>query len=247
MKSYKKLFLYFITVVFISGFMRAEEPLASKKLIQALTLEVSGERAFDYTVQISHFDRIQACEGWHDAAVMIKKELERIGYTGVEIEGWPSNGSRYYYTYRTPIGWTAKKAELWMVSPENVRLCSYEEIPLTLAKHSNSADVEAELIDVGTGVGDESYLGKDVKGKIVLATAYTGSVMREAVLKRGALGVVHWLPPEFRPGYPNMIRYTAIWPTWEEKDKIGFGFNLSKIQGWNLKRALDEGKKVVLV
>jgi aminopeptidase-like protein len=246
MRFFRMFFVGCLMIVFVSMLMQAEEPLASQRLIRALTQEVSGEMAFNYTVQISHYDRIQACEGWHDAAVMIKKELERIGYTDVAIEGWPSNGSRYYYTYRTPIGWTAKKAELWMVSPEKARLCSYEEIPLTLAKHSNSADVEAELVDVGTGIGEESYAGKNVKGKIVLATAYTGSVMREAVLKRGALGVVHWLPPEFRPGYPNMIRYTAIWPTWEEKDKIGFGFNLSKMQGWNLKMALDEGKKVVL-
>ena len=246
MRFSRKMLMGFLILFLVGGFTNAEEPLASKKLIQALTQEVSGEMAFNYTVQISLYDRIQACKGWHDAAVMIQKELERIGYSDVAIEGWPSNGSRFYFTYRTPIGWTAKKAELWMVSPENFRLCSYEEIPLTLAKHSNSAEVEAELIDVGTGVGDEAYEGKDVRGKIVLATAYTGSVMREAVLKRGALGVVHWLPPEFRPGYPNMIRYTAIWPTWEEKDKIGFGFNLSKTQGWNLKKALDEGKKVIL-
>jgi len=241
-----KIFVGCLSIVLVSGFLLSEEPLASKGLIQALAQEVSGERAFDYTVRISHYDRIQACKGWHDAAVMIQKELERIGYTDVAIEGWPSNGSRYYYTYRTPIGWRAKNAELWMISPEKERLCSYEEIPLTLVKHSNAADVEAELIDVGTGVGDKAYEGKDVSGKIVLATEYTGSVMREAVLKRGALGVVTWYPPEIRPGYPEMIRYTAIWPTWEEKDRVGFGFNVSKIQGWNLKKALEEGQKVIL-
>jgi aminopeptidase-like protein len=208
--------------------------------------EVSGEIAFNYTVLVSHFDRIQASEGWHNSAVMIQKELEKMGYTDAAIEGWPSNGSRYYYTYQTPIGWGAKKAELWMISPERERLCSFEEIPLTLVKHSNSADVEAELIDVGTGVGDESYLGKDVKGKIILATAYTGNVMREAVVERGALGVVTWYPPDVRPGYPNMIRYTAIWPRWEEREQIGFGFNVSKNQGWHLKKRLDEGQKVVL-
>jgi aminopeptidase-like protein len=242
----ERFFVVCFLVLWVSSPLMAQEPLASKKLIQALSQEVSGEKAFDYTVQISHFDRIQACEGWHDAAVMIQKELQQIGYSDVAIEGWPSNGSRYYYTYRTPIGWRAKNAELWMVSPEKERLCSYEEIPLTLVKHSNSADVEAELIDVGTGVGEEAYEGKDVMGKIVLATAYTGTVMREAVLKRGALGVVTWYAPETRPGYPNMIRYTAVWPTWEEKDRVGFGFNVSKIQGWNLKRALEEGKKVIL-
>jgi aminopeptidase-like protein len=43
-----------------------------------------------------------------------------------------------------------------------------------------------------------------------------------------------------------MIRYTAIWPRWEERDKIGFGFNVSKSQGWLLKKMLDQGKKIVL-
>jgi aminopeptidase YwaD len=246
MKSIRKIFVFCSIAIVFSAALQAEEPLASKDLIQALTEEVSGERAFDYTVSISHFDRIQACEGWHDAAEMIMQELVKIGYQKVVIEGWPSNGSRYYYTYRTPIGWRARKAELWMVSPTRERLCSYEEIPLTLVKHSNWANIEAELVDVGTGVGEGAYEGKDVKGKIVLATEYTGTVMREAVMRRGAVGVVTWYPPDVRPGYPNMIRYTAIWPTWEERDRVGFGFNVSKLQGWMLKKALDEGKKVVL-
>ncbi len=246
MRNLRKMAVYAVIVLFLSMSSSAEEPLASENLIQALTQEVSGERAFNYTVLISHYDRIQACQGWHDAAEMVKRELEEIGYEDISLEGWPSNGSRYYYTYRTPIGWSAKEAELWMISPRKERLCSYGEIPLTLVKHSHSTDCEAELVDVGTGVGDSAYAGKDVRGKVVLATAYTGSVMREAVLKRGALGVVTWYPPEVRPGYPNMIRYTAIWPTWEEKDLIGFGFNVSKQQGWMLKKALEEGKKVVL-
>ncbi len=244
---FRKVFVFLFTALLISVSMAAEKPLASKRLRQALVEEVSGEIAFRYTTLISHFDRVQASEGWHEAALMIKKELKEIGYPDALIEGWPSNGSRYYYTYRAPIGWRAKQAELWLVSPQKERLCSYEEIPLTLVKHSNSADnVKAELIDVGTGVGDKPYQGKEVKGKIVLATGYTGTVMREAVVKRGALGVVTWYPPEVRSGYPNMIRYTAIWPSWEERDKIGFAFNVSKLQGWRLKKMLDEGTKVVL-
>lgn len=247
MYKIKRLILLFLIAVFVGdGLRAAEKPLAENKLIRALVQEISGEIAYKYTKRISQFDRIQASEGWHDSALWIKGELEKMGYTDAAIEGWPSNGSTYYYTYRTPIGWRAKSAELWMTVPEEQKLCSYEEIPLTLVKHSNAADVEAELVDVGTGIGESSYQSKDVRGKIVLATAYTGDVMREAVLKRGALGVITWYPPDVRPGYPNMIRYTAIWPTWEERDRIGFGFNVSKNQGWRLKKMLDEGIKVVL-
>jgi hypothetical protein len=224
----------------------AEEPLLPPQLVRAIADEVSGETAYRYTVRISEFDRIQANQGWHDAAAWIKSELEGMGYPDASIEGWPSNGSTRYYTYRTPIGWRAKRGELWMVQPRRERLCSYEEIPLTLVKHSGSGHGEAELVDVGKGVGENAYSGKDVRGKIVLSTGASGEVMREACQKRGAAGVITYFAPDIRPGYPQMVRYTAFWPAWEERDKLGFGFNVSKNQGAALKRLLDEGQRVIL-
>jgi hypothetical protein len=224
----------------------AEKPLAAPQLIQAIAAEISGEIAFRYTVRISEFDRIQANAGWHEAAVWIKTELEKMGYADALIEGWPSNGSTRYYTYKAPIGWRAERAELWMLQPRRERLCSYEEIPLTLVKHSGSGLVEAELVDVGTGMGEEAYRGKDVKGKIVLSTGASGEVMRQACQQRGAVGVITYFAPDVRPGYPEMIRYTAFWPGWEERDRLGLGFNVSKNQGAALKRMLEEGHKVVL-
>ena len=224
----------------------AERPLAPPQLIRAIADEVSGEIAYGYTVRISEFDRIQANQGWHEAALWIKGELEKMGYADAEIEGWPSNGSTRYYTYKTPIGWRAKQAELWMIAPRRERLCSYEEIPLTLVKHSGSGHIEAELVDVGPGTGEGAYTGKDVRGKIVLSTGSSAEVMREACQKRGAVGVITYFAPDVRPGYPQMIRYTAFWPGWEERDRLGFGFNVSKNQGAALKRLLDEGQKVIL-
>jgi len=224
----------------------AEKPLGSPQTVRVIADEVSGEIAYRYTVRISEFDRIQANAGWHDAALWIKTELESMGYTDAVIEGWPSNGSIRYYTYKAPIGWRAKRAELWMLQPRRERLCSFEEIPLTLVKHSGSGHMETELVDVGPGVGEEAYKGKEVRGKIVLSTGASGEVMREACQKRGAAGVITYFAPDVRPGYPQMIRYTAFWPSWEERDKLGFGFNVSKNQGAALKRMLDEGGKVVL-
>lgn len=224
----------------------AEKPLASPALIQALVDEVSGETAFRYTAMISAFDRVQASEGFHAAAEAIRAELVKLGYADAEIEGWPSDGTRRYYTYRSVIGWRAKKGELWLVSPARERLCSYEETPLTLVKHSGPGHAEAELVDVGTGVGEAAYKGRDVKGKIVLATGASAQVMQEAVVSRGALGVLTYYAADTRPGYPNMVRYTALWPRWEDRDKLGFAFNLSKNQGARLKRMLEEGQKIVL-
>jgi aminopeptidase-like protein len=214
--------------------------------MRALADEVSGENAFAYTARISQFDRIQASDGWHDSAVWIKSELDKMGYTDATIEGWPSNGSSRYFTWKTPVGWRARHAELWLVSPRREKLASFTDLPLVLIKHSGPAHLEAELVNVGTGVGDASYRGKDVTGKIVLATGAPGAVAAEAVVKRGAVGMVGWYPPDVRPGYPNMVRYTAFWPRWEERGKLGFGFNVSKNQGAILQQMLDAGERVVL-
>lgn len=235
-----------ILTLCVTGAAAREKPLAEEDLVRALVQEVSGEIAYRYTDMITKFDRIQASEGWRDAADWIRGELVRIGYEDAVIEGWPSDGTIRYGAFRSVIGWRVRKAELWLVSPRRERLCSFEEIPLTLVKHSNAADVEAELIDVGTGVGEGSYRDRDVRGKVVLATAPTAQVMQEAVVKRGAQGVLTYYPLEVRPGYPNMIRYTALWPRWEDRDTMGFGFNITKLQGAVLKRMLEEGRKVVV-
>ena len=224
----------------------AEKPLASPKLVQALVDEISGEAAYDATARISRFDRVQASDGFHAAAAMIREELEAAGYADAVLENWPSNGTLRYATYRSVIGWRARSGELRLVSPAAERLCSYAEIPLTLIKFSATAHVEAELVDVGTGLGEDAYKGKNVKDRIVLASGNPAAVARDAVLKRGALGLLTWYPPDVRPGYPQMIRYTSLWPRWEEREKLGFGFNLSKLQGWRLKAMLDRGERVVL-
>ncbi len=224
----------------------AESPLASKALVRALVAELSGEIAFRYTGVIAGYDRVQASAGFHDAAAWIKGELERIGYKDVLLEGWPSDGTKRYAGHRSVIGWRADKAELWMTAPERERLCSFEEMPLSLVKHSHGAKLAAELVDVGSGMGEAAFRGRDVKGKIVLATGPTAAVMKEAVLARGAVGVLTYFAPDTRPGYPNLVRYTALWPRWEDRDKLGFGFNLSKNQGARLKRMLEEGIRITL-
>ena len=50
-----------------------------------------------------------------------------------------------------------------------------------LAEDSESADVTAELVDVGEGTKESDYAGKDVKGKIVLVSASPGAVQDLAV------------------------------------------------------------------
>ena len=48
----------------------------------------------------------------------------------------------------------------------------------------------AELVDVGAGIAEADYAGKTVTGRIVLAYGAVAAAHREAVWKRGALGVL---------------------------------------------------------
>ena len=228
------------------SFSQQDTALVCPKVREQLLTELSGEIAREHVIHISRFDRIQASAGWHQAALYIMEQLKRYGISDARIEGWPSNGEIKYFTWTTPVGWEAEFGELWVEEPQRMRLASYEELPTTLVKHSVSHDVTAELVDVGSGLRPEDYEGVDVKGKIVLATGYTGDVHRQAVIKRGALGVITYLSPDSRRYYPELVQYTALWPRWSERDKIGFGFNISREQSSLLQRWLGQKKKVLL-
>jgi len=244
--SYFLLFGFFFLLSPALGDGYQPPSLISRDIEGKILSQVSGEIAWWHTVMISRYDRIQASEGWHKAALYVKSQLARYGIKNAKIEGWYSDGDTYYGTFRTPVGWRASEGELWMVSPIKMKLASYEELPTVLVKHSVSADLTAEVVDVGSGLSPADYQGKDVAGKIVLATGYSGDVHREAVIKRGAVGVLNYLPPDARRDYPDLVQYTALWPRLSEKDKVGFGFNLSREQADLIKRFLSQGKKVLL-
>jgi len=72
------------------------------------------------------------------------------------------------------------------------KIASYAAEPVVLAEDSETADVTAELVDVGTGTSEADYAGKDVKGRIVLVSASPGTVQDLAVGKFGAAGIVSY-------------------------------------------------------
>ena len=57
-------------------------------------------------------------------------------------------------------------------------------MPITLAQDSETGEAEADLVDVGAGVAEKDYAGKDVRGKLVLASQQPGT--RSRVLRSNA-------------------------------------------------------------
>ena len=228
-------------------------PLAAQDLLDPRTRDLihealSGEVAKDHVIQITRHHRIQGSRGYRDAATYVLSELRKAGFDSSQafIESYPSDGKIEYQTWQSPSGWDITWGELRMIEPAQERIVGYPEIGMSVMTYSNAGDVTAELIWVEQGTAPADYEGKDVRGKIVLATGYGGEVHRLAVLKYGAKAVVCYLDDDRSKFYPDMLQYTGMWPRAEELDRVSFGFNITNRQGTRLKDMLLAGKKVVL-
>lgn len=245
----RQVFLLLMLVAFVTPSQGQHfSPLLNPKLRDLLHEVLSGEIAKDHVIQISQYHRVQGSRGYRQSAEYVLGQLHRYGFTDADayIESAPSDGKIVYQTWQSPSGWDIESAELRMVEPYDERIVGYPEVAMSLITYSNPGDVTAEVVWVGVGTSDADYVGKDVRGKFVLATGYGGEVHRNAVLKHGAAAVVVFLDDDRAKEYPDMLAYTGMWPRTEELDGVTFGFNITNRQGERLRDMLLAGERVVL-
>ncbi len=125
-------------------------------------------------------------------------------------------------------------------------LASYAAEPVVLAEDSESADVTAELVDVGAGTSEADYAGKDVKGKIVLVSASPGAAQELAVGKFGAAGLVSYQQNQKNAWWgedENLIRWGHL-ETFSEHKTFAFMVSLKTARG--MRERLASGEKIQL-
>jgi len=190
-------------------------PGLSLKQAQAIIDASSGDPPLNHIRRLSLRHRWFVSDGYMEAAEYVSVQAEAAGLRDVRIEKFPSDGKIYYSTDKSLPAWNVKSAVLRMVSPAAKRLVSWEENPIVLASNSRSADVEAELIDVGEGVHASDYEGKQVRDKLVLASSpqekgRIETVHRLAVLERGAAGVISYRS-YYVDDFPDLITWDHLW------------------------------------
>jgi aminopeptidase YwaD len=125
-------------------------------------------------------------------------------------------------------------------------IAGYEAEPVALAEDSESADVTAELVDVGEGVKESDYAGKDVKGKIVLVSGKPGAVQDLAVGKFGAVGIVSYAQNQ-RTAWSGESLDAIRWGHLETFSvNRTFAFMLSLRTAHTLRDRLAKGEKIRL-
>ena len=225
----------------------SDRHLVAPGIFSAIAAEYSGEFAQENTRHIAEYHRIQGSPMMAEVAERVI--LARLRAMGIEakIEQFPSDGRTKYHTYTSPMGWEIRDGELWLEGVAGdplfkpIRLCSYRSVPMCVSTYSKGGTWSGELVDVGKGLSEADYVAKDVRGKVVLASGYAGSVMREAVIKRGAVGIVIYPDPHDRPGHPDMVLYNGIWPREDELEKTSGGFQISTNQYSQLKSLMQRG------
>ncbi|MCS6818185.1 MAG: M28 family metallopeptidase [Blastocatellia bacterium] len=213
-------------------------PLLTDAEYRYLVNEISGDIAYEHIRYFTLFHRPRGgTEGLMRVAEYAEQKAREYGLEDVRLIKQPY-----------PLeAWKVRRAELWMIEPEWQRLADFLQTHVHVADNSRSADVRAELVDVGAGLEEKDYVGKDVRGKIVLAYGSLDRVMEEAVWKRGALGIVYYPDPSATEyplnsiNFPDQIRWVRI-PLRSADGKEGtFAFSLSLRQGLMLRRRLAQG------
>jgi hypothetical protein len=133
-------------------------PLLPEADVAALANELSGETAKRNLEGLARFHRQRGSQGFHSATELVAERGRAYGLIDVQILQFPADGRIYYGTQRARQAWDASEGELTEIqAARNVKIASYAAEPIVLAEDSETADVSADLIDVGDGTQEGDY------------------------------------------------------------------------------------------
>lgn len=213
---------------------------------EAIHAAVDGQAALESVRSLSRFHRVHGSPGFAAAAEWVRAQALAAGLNNATVEHFPADGVTRYAHFRSYFGWEGKEARLDEVSPRAHPIRRFPELPVALADYSQDADVTAELVDVGAGTSAKDYEGREVKGRLVLASGPLPLVHRLAVEERGALG--------FLSDYPNqttawsgddadLVRWGHLSP-YQTKNR--FAFMLSRRESRDYRARLAAGERITL-
>ncbi len=210
------------------------------KFINDVLCEVSGKYAFDWVAKISQYNRVVGSQDFHNVLNLVKDELETFGLDEVKIHKYPADGKTKTWDWIVTQSWDIKSGQLSLIKPQKEILCRFQDIPMCVLGRSKSCDVSAELIDVGKGLTEEDFEGKNVKGKLILMEA-PRIILPTLYAEKGALGVIVYPNYERAANYRGMTVYNRFPAIAEDLKITTFGFSITFEQAQFLKELLNKG------
>lgn len=223
--------------------LAAQQPVSPSASVAALVRpRFSGERALETVAFLDQFARWPGSHGFDTSIDHIAQRLEQAGYVR-QASAKPTD-RLVYRIERYPMtvpAWEAVSAEVSIVGAASpVLQWTTNRNMLTNNSFATPAGgVNAELVDVGTF--SAAALDKaEVKGKVVMADGRVGQLFTEAVVKRGALGVLAYAMAAYTQ--PEKNRTSIVFQSIPlDTVRKGWGIVLSFDARAQLRAALAKG------
>ncbi|MEO8448400.1 MAG: M28 family peptidase [Gemmatimonadota bacterium] len=229
-----------------------EQSLLPAPIVAALAEELSGEAAKRNLEFLTRLHRMPASPAFHEAILFLASQAKAAGLNDIHVDSFPTDGKRFYGTQRSRPAWYADFGELWEMErrPSGwvpaIRLASWDAMPITVADMGESGDVETELVDVGDGTAESDYVGKDVRGKLILTGGQPGAVAPLGLARLGAAGIVSYAQNQHQAWWgedENLIR----WGHFDAFTPFNtFGFMVSLKQARTFRHRLGRGEVIRL-
>ncbi|MFA9216114.1 MAG: DUF4910 domain-containing protein [Sphingomonadaceae bacterium] len=213
---------------------------------EAIHAAVDGQAALESVRTLGRFHRVHGSPGYAAAAQWMQQQARASGMSDATVEHFPADGSTLYGHFRSYLGWNPQDARLDEVGPSARPVARFPQLPVALADYSQDADLTADLISVGNGATAADYQGRDVKGKLVLASGPLALVHKLAVEERGALGILSDYPNQttaWSGDDPDLVRWGHLSP-YQTSNR--FAFMLSKRQANGYRSRLAAAERITL-
>ena len=225
--------------------------LIPEETLYQIAEETSGEAAKRNLDTITLQHRMRAGTQFESATQHILEQLKAYGLEEIDVLEYEADGKTMYGTQKSRPVWEVNSAQLWEVRKENGKTIrvrkfgDWDSVPLSLAQDSLSGDVTTSIVDIGAGLDDAAFAGKDVEGKLVLTSSQPEAVVDRAVGELGAAGIISYAPNQKSAWWKQddrLVRWGHIgsFPTTQS-----FGFMISLGEARALQQRLAAGEEIL--
>jgi len=221
-------------------------PPTAERAYRAIAPRFDAGGAMDVVAFMDRYWRIAGNPGFKASLDHIRDGLVAAGFSAsatagasVRVEEFPNSGH----------GWDYRIGTVEFDGSNDAPILSRDQDRVSLAINSFPTlpdGVRAALVDVGAGSAAD-FANKDVKGAVVLGDAGLGVLWREAVKRRGAIGVISTeIAPYIRPAdaaaMSDAQRDVLQWGSIPyDPETKGFGFKASWRAATRMRERLKHG------